>query len=117
MQLCLTRDELELLKRIFQEDDRFSRTDLTSSLQIAADTLLRDKLLIAQDLLRGSLSSNLQLGYDELEDLADSLRQRKKDLNAEICRSQEGKSKYDLECKALISEHLLEKVTEACAMV
>ncbi len=117
MQLCLTGNELELMKRIFLEDDQFSRTDLTSSLQIAADRLLCDKLLIGQDLLRSSLSRNLQLGYDELEDLADSLRRRNNEVSMEIRESQDPRAKGDLEYMVAVIEHLLEKVTEACAMV
>lgn len=117
MQLCLTPEELELLRRILLDDDRLSRSELPSSLHIAVDNCLRDKLLVGRDLLRGTLSRNLQLAYDELEDLADFLRRHKKELTIEICESQDPKWKSDLERRAVVLEHLLEKVTEACAMV
>jgi hypothetical protein len=117
MQLCLTPEELELLMRILREDDHLSRSEVPSSLHIAVENCLRDKLLVGRDLLRGTLSRHLQLAYDELEDLADSLRRHKKELTVEICESQGPKSKSDLERRAVVLEHLLEKVIEACAMV
>jgi len=117
MQLCLTPEELELLMRILLEDDRLSRSEVPSSLQVTVGNCLRDKLSVGRGLLRGTLSRNLQLGYDELEDLADCLRRKKKELAAEIYGSQDPKSKSDLERSALVLEHLLEKITEACAMV
>jgi hypothetical protein len=116
MQLSLTSEELELLRWILQEDTRLSRSEALS-LQIAVGNCLRDKLLVGRDLLRRTLSRNLQLGYDELEDLADSLRQRNKELTVEICGSQDPQSRSELERRAVVLQHLLEKVVEACAMV
>jgi hypothetical protein len=116
MQLSLTREELELLRWILREDERLSRSE-ASSLQIAVGNCLRDKLLVGSDLLHGTLSRNLQLDYDELEDLADSLRWHNKELTVEICGSRDPQSRSELERKAVVLQHLLEKVVEACAMV
>jgi hypothetical protein len=116
MQLCLTAEELELLTHILREDERLSRSE-ASSLQTAVENCLRDKLLVGRDLLRGTRSRNLQLGYDELEDLADSLRCYDKELTVEICESKDPQSKSDFECRAVVLQHLLEKVAEACAML
>ncbi|HYA24818.1 MAG TPA: hypothetical protein VEF05_11700 [Terriglobales bacterium] len=117
MQLYLTLEELELLTRILREGDRLSRSEVPSSPHIAVDNSSPEKLLIGRDLLRGTLSRNLQLGYDELEDLADSLSRHKKELAIQIRESRDAESKSDLERSAVVLEHLLEKVTEACAMV
>ena len=94
-----------------------SRSETPVSQQVTSDTCLRDRLRVGRDSLRRTPSRNPQLGFDELEDLADSLRWHKRKLTTEICRSKDAKSKYDLERKAVVLEHLLEKVTEACAMV
>jgi len=117
MQLCLTLEELELLISILREDDWMSRSEAPSSLHIAADNCLRDKLLIGGDVLRRSLSRNLQLDYDELQDLADSLNRHKETLTTQICTSQDPKLKSDLEHSKVVLEQLLEKVTEACAVL
>jgi hypothetical protein len=74
-------------------------------------------LPVGRDLLRGTLSRNLQLSYDELEDLADSLRRHDKELTVEICGSRDPQSRSELERRAVVLEHQLEKVVEACAMV
>jgi len=116
MQLCLTLEELELLTSILREDDRLSR-EAPSGLQIAADNCLRDKLLIGGDALRRSLSRNLQLDYDELQELADSLNRHKKTLTTQICTSPDQKSKPVLERSRVVLQQLLEKVTEACAVL
>jgi hypothetical protein len=116
MQLCLTREELELLTHILREDERLSCGE-ASSLQIAVGNCLHDELLVGRDLLCRTLSRNLQLSYDELEDLADSLRRHNKELTVEICGSQDPQSRSELERRAGVLQHLLEKVVEACAMV
>jgi len=117
MQLYLTAEELRLLTQILQDEDRMSRSETPASQQVTSDTCLRDRLQVGRDFLRRTLSRNLQLGFDELEDLADFLKKHTKKLTTEICRSEDPKSKCDLEQKLVVLEHLLEKVTEACAMV
>jgi len=59
----------------------------------------------------------LHLGFDELEQLASSLARRKKQLTKEIHCLAEPAAKDNLERQLFALEHLLEKVTEACAMV
>jgi hypothetical protein len=114
MQLYLTVEELKLLTQILQGEDRRSHSETPASQQVTSDACLRDRLRV---LLRRTVSRNLQLGFDELEDLADSLRWHKRKLTTEISRSEDPKSKCDLEPKLVVLEHFLEKVTEACAMV
>jgi hypothetical protein len=117
MQLHLTFEELALLTQILQDEDHRSHSEVPSSRQVTSDDGLRDTLLIGRDLSYRTLSRNLQLGFDELEDLAGSLRRHQKQMTTNICRSEGSKSKSDLERKSAVLEHLLEKVTEACAML
>ena len=46
MQLCLTPKALGLLRWILLEDDRLSRSEVPSSLHVAVDNCLRERLLI-----------------------------------------------------------------------
>jgi hypothetical protein len=72
---------------------------------------------IGRDLLDKGLSRNLHLGFDELEDLADSLNRRKRQIMREISCLAEPAARSRLEHQLFILEHFLERVTEACAMV
>ncbi len=69
------------------------------------------------DLLGLRLSRNLQLGFDELEDLADSINWRKRRIVRAISCLAEPTARGRLEHQLFILEHFLERVTEACAMV
>ena len=60
------------------------------------------------------ISRNLELGFDEFEDLAAALRRRRDQLQAQIKASPESAF---LETERSLVEHLLDKVTEACAMI
>ena len=117
MQVHLTIEEFDLLRQILRDQDGVSQSEAPSLPQAASDACLRDKLQIGCDLVGRGLSRNLQLGFDELEDLADCLRWRKRGLAAEISRSEDPAAASHLERDSVIVEHILEKVTEACAMV
>ncbi|HXY48280.1 MAG TPA: hypothetical protein VEI01_02435 [Terriglobales bacterium] len=113
MQVHLTIEEFELLRQILRDQTRVSQSEAPSCPQAVSDAGVRDKLRIGCDLVGRGLSRNLQLGFDELEDLADCLHWRQRQLVAEISCSADPK----LERESVILEHILEKVTEACAMV
>ena len=117
MQLHLTMDEFELLKRLAQDESRLSCDAMPRLPQISSQLRVQDELGIGRDLVGKGLSRNLQLGFDELEDLADSLNWRRKQLINEIGCLTEPAAKNDLERQLFVLEHFLEKVTEACAMV
>ena len=113
MQVHLNIEEFDLLRQILRDQGRVSQSEAPSSPQAVSTACLRDKVRIGRDLVGRELSRNLQLGFDELEDLADCLRWRQRQLVAEITCSADPK----LERESVILEHILEKVTEACAMV
>lgn len=116
MQLHLTIDEFELLKQLVEDENRLSRSEMPS-LQFSVQPSLQNHLHLGRDVLEKALSRNLQLGFDELEDLADLLNLRKKQLMREISCLPEPTERSGLELQLSVLEHFLEKVTEACAMV
>jgi len=115
VQLFLSTDELEFLRHVIDEENRLS-CDATLPLRIPGQFSLRDQLEIGCDRSDKKLTRNLELGCDELEDLADSLQWCKKQLVNEISLAGSAVSSH-LERQRFVLEHLLEKVTEACAMV
>ena len=118
MQLHLTKDEFELLKQLVEDENRLSCGAMPSIRQISVRPSLQNHLHLGCDVSEKGLSRNLQLGFDELEDLTDLLNSRKKQLMREIKLSwQNPTERRGLELQLSVLEHLLEKVTEACAMV
>ncbi len=117
MQLHLTLDEFELLKQIVEDERRLSCCALPSSPQVPASSCLQDELEIGHYLLDKRLSRNLQLGFDELEDLAGSLKWRQRQIMREISCLGEPTTRSRLEHRLFILESFLERVTEACAML
>ena len=116
MQLHMTIEECEILKKVMEDEKRSCCDALPSLPEVSATHGLQDRYGVGRD-LSGRVSRNLQLGFDELEDLAASLVSRKKQLMKEITCLAEPEAKDTFEHQLLVLEHLLEKVTEACAMV
>lgn len=117
MQLHLTMDEFKLMKRLTEDEGRLSCDAMPSLPQISGQLRVQDELEIDRDLMGKGLSRNLQLDFEELERLADSLKWRKRQIMREIRCSAESTARSRLEHQLFILEHFLEKVTEACAMV
>jgi len=117
MQLHLTMEEFELLKRLAEDEDRLSCDAMSSLPKISGQLRVQDELGIGRDLVSKGLSRNLQLGFDELEDLADSLNWRRRQLKSGIRCLADPAANNDVERQLFVLEHFLEKVTEACAMV
>lgn len=117
MQLHLTMDEFELMKRLADDEASLCCDAMLPLPRISGQLRVQDELGIGRDLVGKGLSRNLQLGFDELEDLADSLNWRRKQLMSQIGCLAESAAKNDLERQLFVLEHFLERVTEACAMV
>ena len=117
MQLHLTIEELELLRWLVNDENRLSCDATIQSAQLSLQPFLRDGLEIGRDLLGKGLTRNLQLGFEELEDLVDLLTRRKNQLTQEMSRMAEPTERSVLEQDLSILNHLLEKVTETCAMI
>jgi len=116
MQLHLTTEECELLKQLMDHEMLFLCGAVPVLRQFLAKPLLQDQLKIGGDLLGRGLSRNLQLDFEELEDLAHSLDCRKKELMKGI-KSVSDEARASMERQLFTLEHLLEKVTEACVMI
>jgi len=117
MQLHLTIDELELVKRLTEDRDRLSCDAQAPIAQLSGQLHLQDELKIGRDLVGKGLSRNLELGFDGLEDLVDLLTRRKNQLTKEISQITDRSARSVLEHRLSILNHLFEKVTEACAMI
>jgi len=117
MQLHLTIDELELVKRLTEDRDRLSCDTQAPIAQLSGQLHLQDELKIGRDLVGKGLSRNLELGFDGLEDLVDLLTRRKNQLTKEISQITDRSARSVLEHRLSILNHLFEKVTEACAMI
>jgi hypothetical protein len=117
MQLHLTIEEFEILKCLVEDEKRLCCDAAPSLPQLSAQPSLEDKWDVGCDFGGKGLSRNLQLGFDELEHLADALAWRKRRLTEKICSLAEPAAKETLERQLFILEHFLEKVTEACAML
>jgi hypothetical protein len=94
MQLQFTRDELKLL----------------------ADILNNSENRAAENLLDRVLTRDLRFGFDELEDLAGILRTYQNTLSAQISGTKERERKRQLQEHQRLLAHMVDKVTEACAM-
>ena len=117
MQLHLTIEEFEILKSLVEDEKRLCCDAVASLPQLSAQPSLEDKWDVGCDFADKGLSRNLQLGFDELEHLADSLAWRKRQLTEKICSLAEPAAKNNLERQLSVLERFLERVTEACAML
>ena len=117
MQLHLTIEELELLKRLADDKNRLSCDATTQIAQPSAQPRLQEQLDIGRDLVGKGLTRNLALGFDELEDLVDLLTWCKNQLTKEIGEMAENTARSVLKQRLSILNHLLETVTEACEMI
>jgi hypothetical protein len=117
MQLHLTIAEFEILKALVEDEKRLCCDAVPSLPRVPVEPSLPDEWEVGRELAGRGLSRNLRLGFDELGDLAESLTRRKKQLMKEIECLAEPTAKGELERELFVLEHLLEKVTEACAMV
>jgi len=116
MQLYLTREELELVKRMFREKHRCSCSEAPSTSELLARSFLGGKLLIGRDLARAPLSQNLALDYEELESFAAFLRFCEEELMRR-CESKNTESDSALAREVAVIRHLLEKVAEVSAVL
>jgi len=117
MQLHLTVDELELLKEMADNERRSTRDVVPSVALSSVQARLQDELRIGRDLAGKGLSRNLQLDFDELEDLSDSLTRHRNRLLKQIHCTADPEMKAELEHRLSILDHLLEKVTEERVML
>ena len=117
MQLHLTGEEIEILRRLVEDDNRLHCDALPSLPRVSVKPGLQETGKVGRDLADRGLSRNLPLDFDALQELADALARRTTELRGDIKCVTEPVAKNELERELFVLEHFLDKVTEACAMV
>jgi hypothetical protein len=102
LQLQFTRDELKLLAEVLE----------------VPNSVRDDRRAVERyNLLDHVIANDMRLASDELEDLLDILTDYEQDRRQQLAQTTETRA-AEAESKNLkLLRHILEKVTEACAMV
>ena len=116
MQLHFTREECEALEQVIADARHSSCDGLPSLTQFLLQPHVKERLIIGTDLLHLDVSHNLRLDFEELDTLADCLREFILRLSKRQAETNDPEQAI-LKRKQGLLEHLLEKVTEARAMV
>jgi len=117
MQLQFTFEQLRLLFRILEQDCRQLRERISQTNEIDVKRLLNREEAAAEELLEKIISRQLQFSSDELDELAQVLRDHEQKLRKELSQTPEGESREELKSRAAALERLLDRVVEACAML
>ncbi len=114
MQLFLTIDELKLLVDIVEHCDRELREQINN--QPEQSGALNRKRECCARLLDRIVARDFGFGFDELEDMVEMLTVCRGTFRAEIANMTQPDVRATLQRRQQILEHMLDKVTEACAM-
>lgn len=114
MQLFLTTDELKLLVDIVEHCDRELRERIDSHPEQVNE--LNQKRDCCAKLLDRIVARDFAFGYDELEDMVEMLTVCRATFRAEIANLRRSELCGVLEKRQQLLDHMLDKVTEACAM-
>jgi hypothetical protein len=114
MQLFFTTDELKLLVDIVEHCDRELRDEISNHPeQLAALSQKRDCCARVLDRI---VERDFGFGYDELQDMVDMLTACRARFHGELANAGQADIKAELDKRNRVLEHMLDKVTEACAM-
>lgn len=114
MQLLFTRQEMVLLATLLEQCERRLRGPAGGSDQAEADRRRRHAHVEA--LLEGIGGAQPEFDADQLDDLSDALRDCKEQATEELSATTNEQSKIALQQRLKTLQHLVDKVTEACAM-
>lgn len=114
MQLFFTIDELKLLVDIIEHCDREVRDQISNHPE-RADTLSKRRECCAR-LLDRIVMRDFRFGFDELEDMVEMLTVCRATFRSELAKTDAAEIKARLQERNQVLEHMLDKVTEACAM-
>ena len=117
MQLQFTFDQLRLLFHILEQDCRELRDKISQTNDVDLKRLLNSEEAAEEDLLDKIITRQLQFGSDELDELAEVLRNHDRELRKELQETSEEAKKQELKNRCVALEQLLDKVVEACAML
>ena len=115
MQLHFSAEELSLLANILLKESRILQSGMEGQAEV--DPATRRKARLYAEMVDRVLARDLQLGFDELQELADLLSREKMALQGEIDRSQDPAQKADWQNKMKLLERVLERVNEASVML
>jgi hypothetical protein len=114
MQVYFTMDEMKLLVDIIEGCDRRLRDEMNEHPEQA--TIAKKKRDCCARLLDRMVARDFAFGFDELEDMAEMLTSCRASLCGEISRTDNPQVRAELQERQKRLEHILDKVTEACAM-
>ncbi len=115
MQLLFTREEAVLLAALLEEHERQLRDPLATGGN-QESTIRRRKHARVESLLDTMSSTHPEFDADQLDDLAEALRDCKERIVVKLASATDVSSKSSLEQRLKRLEQILDKVTEACAM-
>lgn len=117
MQLQFTFDQLRLLFRILEQDCRQLRDKISQTNDVDLKRLLHGEEAAEEELLDKVIARQLQFSSDELDELAEVLRNHDRQLRKEISETSDEARKQELTNRCVALEQFLDKVVEACAML
>lgn len=112
MQLLFTRDAMLLLTTLLEECERQLRAPAAES----GETNRKRRHTCVEGLLDGISSAHPEFDADQLDDLAEALRDRKQRISEQLAAAADEPSRSALKQRLKVLEQILDKVTEACAM-
>jgi hypothetical protein len=114
MQLFFTMDELKLLVDVVENCDRDLRSRIAEHPE--QSTSLAQKRDCCARLLDRIVARDFGFGYDELQDMVEMLSTCRASFQTQVAQCESAQARTELETRQHILEHMLDKVTEACAM-
>jgi transposase len=117
MQLQFTFEQLRLLFRILEQDCRELHEKISQTNDIDVKRPLNSEEAAEEELLGKIINRQLQFSSDELDELAQVLRDHEQKLRKELSQTSEGEARQELKNRTAALEALLDKVVEACAML
>ena len=115
MQLLFTREEVVLLAALLEERERQLREPLAAG-DDQERAIRRRKHARVESLLDTMSSTHPEFDADQLDDLAEALRDCKEGGMIKLSSTTDASSRSSLEQQLKRLEPILDKVTEACAM-
>lgn len=86
-------------------------------LQLLAEILSEKKGPVAEDLLERVLAKDLRFDFDELEQLSGLLNSGRAEMLSELTQAKNAATTAALERKKQLADQMLERLSEASAMV
>jgi len=116
MKLYFTGAEFQALANILLEASCARQAERDAAGDAQPQAALQRRLRVTEDLVAKILAKDLQFDFDELDELVDIMKGKKRNLGAEIAHTEDSDLRRDLQEKQAALELMLEKVNETCTM-